>query len=229
MVEAGVDIDMDMGYKDISILENEEQFLGRINRSNSKINSIVYFFDMADEMKIYRQNAAEYSSLRNEKRQNELTEKDFQTYYEEKIQAIKNTNKSIFKGYNLFLDLLCKRKYEQISKHMELINDEIEYVDIFLSRVIVTKNGNIYGHEVWENYKEILEDNIMDYSEKYVKLFNIKVKMTNFMYKIPKNKLKDISSYNDKVGNIFYFEDGEQYLEKGRLNLRKDIFGSDFI
>lgn len=34
VVEAGVDIDMDLGYKNISKLENEEQFLGRINRAS---------------------------------------------------------------------------------------------------------------------------------------------------------------------------------------------------
>lgn len=33
VIEAGVDIDMDIGYKDISLLDSEEQFLGRINRS----------------------------------------------------------------------------------------------------------------------------------------------------------------------------------------------------
>lgn len=33
VVEAGVDIDMDIGYKNISKLDSEEQFMGRINRS----------------------------------------------------------------------------------------------------------------------------------------------------------------------------------------------------
>lgn len=36
IVEAGVDIDMDIGYKDISKLDSEEQFLGRIARSGIK-------------------------------------------------------------------------------------------------------------------------------------------------------------------------------------------------
>lgn len=33
VIEAGVDIDMDIGYKNISKLDSEEQFIGRINRS----------------------------------------------------------------------------------------------------------------------------------------------------------------------------------------------------
>ena len=34
---------MDLGYKDISILENEEQFLGRINRSAKKEKAKAFF------------------------------------------------------------------------------------------------------------------------------------------------------------------------------------------
>lgn len=42
VVEAGIDIDMDIGYKDISKLDSEEQFIGRINR-NFKRKGVVYF------------------------------------------------------------------------------------------------------------------------------------------------------------------------------------------
>ena len=53
MIEAGVDIDMDIGYKDISRLDSEEQFMGRINRS-AKRRGTVYFFDMDDAGKSMR-------------------------------------------------------------------------------------------------------------------------------------------------------------------------------
>lgn len=53
VIEAGVDIDMDIGYKDISRLDSEEQFMGRINRSCKKENCIVYFFNYDDAGKIY--------------------------------------------------------------------------------------------------------------------------------------------------------------------------------
>ena len=43
VIEAGVDIDMDVGYKNISLLDSEEQFLGRINRS-CKRKGMAYFF-----------------------------------------------------------------------------------------------------------------------------------------------------------------------------------------
>jgi len=54
VIEAGVDIDMDLGFKDISTLDSEEQFMGRINRSCKKENAKVYFFDIDDVSKIYK-------------------------------------------------------------------------------------------------------------------------------------------------------------------------------
>lgn len=44
-IEAGVDIDMDFGFKDISFIYNEEQFIGRINRSSTK-KKILRFFSL---------------------------------------------------------------------------------------------------------------------------------------------------------------------------------------
>lgn len=41
-MEAGIDIDMDIGFKDISMVDNDEQFMGRINRSCKRGNSIFF-------------------------------------------------------------------------------------------------------------------------------------------------------------------------------------------
>ncbi|MDU4660488.1 MAG: CRISPR-associated helicase Cas3', partial [Clostridium butyricum] len=54
VIEAGVDIDMDIGYKDISKLDSDEQFMGRINRSCRK-NGEVYFFNLDKTDKIYKE------------------------------------------------------------------------------------------------------------------------------------------------------------------------------
>ena len=55
VIEAGVDIDMDIGYKDISKLDSEEQFMGRINRSCKEDGKgIVYFFNLNKATNIYK-------------------------------------------------------------------------------------------------------------------------------------------------------------------------------
>ena len=54
VIEAGIDIDMDLGYKDISLFDSEEQFLGRINRS-CKNKGEAYFFNLINASIIYRE------------------------------------------------------------------------------------------------------------------------------------------------------------------------------
>lgn len=53
VVEAGVDIDMDLGFKNRSIIDSEEQLAGRVNRNVNKINCMVYLFELDDASVIY--------------------------------------------------------------------------------------------------------------------------------------------------------------------------------
>lgn len=78
VIEAGVDIDMDIGYKDISRLDSEEQFIGRINRSCRK-DGVVYFFNMDDAKGIYRKDVRvdTDNTLMNEEIRQVLNSKDF--------------------------------------------------------------------------------------------------------------------------------------------------------
>ena len=76
-IEAGVDIDMDIGFKDISFLDSEEQFMGRINRSNKKRNSIVYFFNLDDARNIYKNDRRIGYGLNKDESKQWLEEKEF--------------------------------------------------------------------------------------------------------------------------------------------------------
>lgn len=54
VVEAGVDIDMDLGFKNRSIIDSEEQLAGRVNRNVNKRDCKVYLFDLDDAGVIYK-------------------------------------------------------------------------------------------------------------------------------------------------------------------------------
>ena len=54
VVEAGVNIDMDLGFKDTSLIDSDEQLAGRVNRNAKKDNSKVYLFNLDKEDNIYR-------------------------------------------------------------------------------------------------------------------------------------------------------------------------------
>lgn len=220
VVEAGVDIDMDIGYKDISMLENEEQFLGRIGRSALKNDAVAYFFDMADEKKIYK-NSQDILTLRNKDRRKDLETKDFSRYFALKLQKAKNDRDEY--AYINFEKDLVKLNFEKISKHMELIDDNRQMIELFLNRNLRINGKEIKGSEIWNQYTILIENKDMDYSKKIVKLSEKKAQMSDFLYRITKRDfVKYIGKANDIIGNLVYIEDGEKYIYKERLNYKDE-------
>lgn len=227
VVEAGVDIDMDIGYKDISMLENEEQFLGRIGRSALKNDAVAYFFDMADEKKIYK-NSQDILTLRNKDRRKDLETKDFSRYFALKLQKAKNDRDEY--AYINFEKDLVKLNFEKISKHMELIDDNRQMIELFLNRNLKIDEKEINGSEIWDQYVNLIENKDMDYSEKIVKLSEKKAQMSDFLYRITKRDfIKYIGKANDIIGNLVYIEDGESYIYNERLSYKDENDGFEDI
>lgn len=220
VIEAGVDIDMDIGYKDISLLDSEEQFLGRINRSCKKKGD-VYFFDLDQYQMIYRGDFRVGSSLNlNDKDMREiLLNKDFSVYYDRVMKTIQrnrnqNTNED---GLDCFFkQKVYKLDFPEISRTMKLIDDDFWSIDVVLCRKIELEDGSVLdGWEVWNRYKELLQDNDMDYSRKQVKLIEVRSQLSYFIYKLKGNV--DIQ-YNDIIGELRCIEDASDYFRDGKLD-----------
>lgn len=208
ILESGLDIDSDLGFKDISALENEEQFMGRINRNNLKKDSTIYFFDMFDERKIYK-DLDKNLTLKNKDRKKDLLNKDFTNYFNIKINKAKIRKNLTYKD---FLKDLKENNFENIKKHMVLI-DSYDKINLYL--------GN---KELWDEYKNLFFDKSLKYSEKKIKLFNKRIKLNENVFEISKNNFKKyIKSFDDKIGDIYFIEDYEKYLLKSRLNLKGNI------
>ncbi|MCQ8213453.1 CRISPR-associated helicase Cas3' [Cetobacterium somerae] len=224
VIEAGVDIDMDVGYKNISILDSEEQFLGRVNRSCKKSGK-VYFFEIDKPKDVYKNDVrSDYeNTLNSDKIKKILINKDFKEYYNQIIaslnkEAIKMNTKNIDKFKK---DSLFTLNFKNISERLKLI-EKREDVSIFLNREINIDNKTIKGYEVWHEYKELLENNAISYSEKRVKLSNLMEKMDYFIYKVKTlNK-----SYSDNIGNIFYIENTTDYFIEfnGKMKFNREKF-----
>ena len=225
VIEAGVDIDMDIGYKDISKLDSEEQFLGRINRSCGKNCGKVFFFDLDDARKIYSDGDLRMNldfTLLRAKMRDVLESKNFNPYYSEimkHLQADMNCSFNNSKNLDLFFqESVQALNFPKVAERMKLIEDSNWDMSVYLARDIEVENEQLSGTDIWEQYKTLLQDYSMEYSEKQVKLSEVTSKMNYFIYQIKKNS--DLCP-NDKVGEIYYIEDGECFFVDGRLDRKK--------
>ncbi|HBG0236863.1 TPA: CRISPR-associated helicase Cas3, partial [Clostridioides difficile] len=221
VVEAGVDIDMDLGFKDISTIDSDEQFLGRINRSCKKLNSKVYFFNLDDASKIYKKDVRKerHLTLNEESNRKIILDKDFEKYYDKIIARIEeNKHKHNDKNIEVFIkDIVGNLNFTEVKKWMALIPDLKEYT-IFLNTIVKDESGNmIVGSDVWYEYISLLKNDNVEYSEKRVKMSEIMEKLDYFTYKVQKFD----NSFNDLVGDIFYIDDGSKYFTEGKFDRSK--------
>lgn len=220
VVEAGVDIDFDAGFKDISILDAEEQFMGRINRSCKKSDCVVYFFNLDKTNDIYKKDERTEVTLKDLKIQNLLRNKDFSEYYKFVLEKVEDKSKR-----NTAENLEDFRKndlqsldFQKIKNRLELLKDDNCYT-VFLNRTIELDDGKeLIGSEVWEKYQELLQNFEMSYAQKQIELSKINKEISYFTYSVR----QITQNYADVIGDIYYFENGEDYLtEDGKFDREK--------
>lgn len=232
VIEAGVDIDMDIGYKDISLLDSEEQFLGRINRSCKKSGD-VYFFDLDRPQTIYRDDYRmnESLTLKSKEMRSVLLNKSFSQYYL-RVMNIMKDNKNDSTDENgldyFFNENVSKLKFPEVSKKMKLIEEDYWSINVVLCRKKEMEGGIILdGWKVWNTYKELLQNNEIDYAKKQVKLIEIKSQLNYFVYQIKSSA--DIQ-YNDIIGELRCVEDASEFFVDGKLDRdRIDMLSYDFL
>lgn len=225
VIEAGVDIDMDIGFKNISILDAEEQFLGRINRSCKKSNCEVYFFKLDKGNSIYKddERVFENLTLENIEMREILENKDFDKFYNIVLKELEIESKKLNENnLNEFKEnKLLYLNFKSIYERMKLIDEKIGTKLLFLARNIKKDNEIILGNEVWNNLKKVFLNKEMSYAERRVKLSEIMEKVDLFTYNIPSFLLSNIS-FNDSLGkDIIFIENGEEFFINGKFDRSK--------
>ena len=216
VIEAGIDLkNIDIGFKNISKLDSEEQFMGRVNRSNIK-NGIVYFFIFDEAKAIYKKDARlnDELTVKSEDMRILLKNKKFDVYYRRVMEMIRSQNESsqMNKNINEFFIQVMKLNAPLISDRMKLIDDEDWCCTVFLNRKLTLINGEILdGERIWKEYKQLmLNKSNYEYAEWRVKLSIIKSKMNYFTYQISK---RNSFPYTEQLGEIFYVHESGQYFE----------------
>ena len=218
LIEAGVDIDVDVGYKNISGLDNEEQFLGRINRSCKKSGK-AYFFYLTDAKKVYKNSVIIENKLNlfSDEMKDVLENKNFDIFYSKVLEILKRKAKEKINNDN-FETIIFNKKFRLLKERMQLIEEQDDKKTYFFNRALTDEEieeigENIDGSEVWERYVEILKEE--NYAKKIVELSKIREKMMYFLYEVKKNTELN---YSDIKGSIIYIDDGDKYFTDGVYN-----------
>jgi len=226
VVEAGVDIDMDIGFKDKSLLDNEEQFAGRVNREAKKPQSKVYLFKLDHEYHVYGKDLR-YKMMKTEKEIIEnyeriLKEKDFDLLYRLVTDYIDKMNRDPFTGglahYKAYLQ---KLNFQKVDSKFKIIdnNSYSVYVPLKISAEAMKddlpflKDLGIYndekevcGEKVWNAYKSIIKNDEQEFFAKKIDLKRIYGVMSNFMFSVYEKQWEALQTYADleEISDILY-------------------------
>ena len=129
--------------------------------------------------------------------------------------SVKNTEENLEYFRKNILQTL---DFEEIQKRLKLLKDENTFT-IFLNRVIKIDDGKeLVGSEIWQKYKNLLNNFDIGYAEKQIELSKLNQEISYFTYSVR----KIIQNYNDVIGDIYYFENGEDFLtDDGKFDREK--------
>lgn len=239
VVEAGVDIDMDLGFKDKSLIDSEEQIAGRINRNANKKSCKLYIFDCNAEKTIYGGDDR-YKLVKDfvsEEYQKILETKDFDYLYNRIIERIQQKNKSVFMvNLNDMLDSIMKLDCSAVNKSFEIIDRQnysifipleidAKLIDDKLLRIAekfgLVSNGYLSGECVWRKYEEILKNQDADFVTDRIMLDKIQSLMSQFTISIfPESKdAEQLQIYGEEKYGYLYLESyDEVYTFENGIN-----------
>lgn len=233
VIEAGVDIDMDLGFKDSSLIDSDEQLAGRINRNASKDNCVVYIFDCDNAKTIYGKDTRYKVQQTDQEIYDDyrkiLVEKQFHSLYEkvfaEKRKRMQTNLHASGQYYQYFLEF----DFWKIHNEFVLIenNDSqqlfipikipIEYFEnekiLYQMDVLSEDKEFVDGQKVFNVYINIIKGEYDDFVLKQIDLKQIGAIMSQFCISVYKNQLESIKNMLDP----YFSKYGFQYLSNYEL------------
>lgn len=227
VVEAGVDIDMDLGFKDRSLIDSDEQLAGRINRNASKENCIVYLFDCDKTSTIYGSDSR-YKVQQTDKEIFDdykaiLIKKQFYALYEKVFEEKrKKMNSNLFAEgyyYQYFKDFDFSKLHNEF-KLIENNDSQRLFIPICipvsffennsdLERMgVLTKNReDVDGFKVFDYYEHYIRCEFEGFVDKKIEMKKIGSIMSQFCISVYKNQIDTISTFlnpeKSKLGFMF--------------------------
>ncbi|MBF0378416.1 MAG: CRISPR-associated helicase Cas3' [Desulfamplus sp.] len=208
LVEAGVDIDVDVVYRDMAPLDSIFQSCGRCNRNNhGKSVSEVKLYMLTDGKKAY--NSYIYDNVLIDvsseilKSKSIFEEKEFlslsKCYFEKMVQRNKGSESE--KIVQNIGQLLLNSAFVKDKNNSEPIFKLIDSFPV-ISAFIEADNE---AKEILTRYEEIKETIYSDQFEKRIALKEIYRKMSPYLINIPEQSAKK-SGYDETLGKVWFIK-----------------------
>ena len=248
VIEAGVDIDMDIGFKDRSLIDSEEQLAGRINREANKTGSKLYIFDYYQTKNIYGKDYRYKIQSTDEWIDKNylyiLQNKNYQALYQRINEQLKIENQDVFDERSQYWQYFKILNLKKINQEFKLIDQETQ--SMFIPMEINKKHFNkrdmeafelypnekdmISGEAVFRRYIELVENKESDFVSKNINLKKIAGIMAQFIISVFPNQVKKLKEYTDpeeKYGYIYLLNWQDVYSYQSGFDMEKikeDIF-----
>lgn len=164
VVEAGVDIDMDLGFKNVSLIDSDEQLAGRVNRNVKKKNCEVYLFQINKPGILYkndRRYAVTRDKISSAEHEEILRTKNFEKLYDLVFERIDKQNKMEgIDNFNTYHDYIKKLDFQNVHDKFKLIENRNLSIFVPLSLPISIENEEGKSEEIFsQNELTFLEKN----------------------------------------------------------------------
>ncbi|MDD4752666.1 MAG: CRISPR-associated helicase Cas3' [Desulfitobacteriaceae bacterium] len=162
VVEAGVDIDMDLGFKDQSLVDSDEQLAGRINRNVNKSACKLYLFN-CDNSEILYKGDKRFQLMQGElsgKEKEILQSKNFDLMYDCVMQKIDKQNDRLYQiGFSDFRNYLRMLDFPEIDYNFQIINQQSTLVFVPMPLPVYVPGTN----QTERNFSEKEVNFLVDY------------------------------------------------------------------
>ncbi len=211
VVEAGVDIDMDLGFKNQSLIDSDEQLAGRINRNVNKKDCELYLFKVNEPSVLYNKDKRYQATkkIRNEYAEI-LNNKDFDRLYQIVLKDIDEWNEKLFaSGFQDYLSNITNLNFQETNKKFQLI--EQKNISVFVplpvpadtfsknelkflkeANILPNAEDKIEGSKVFDLYINLIENKSPDFITQKVSLKILQGILSKFVFSI----------FDDSKGNI---------------------------
>ncbi|WP_304125730.1 CRISPR-associated helicase Cas3' [Methanosphaera cuniculi] len=208
LIEAGVDINVDIIYRDFTTIDSIIQTAGRCNRNNTKTKGEVNIIKLENE------NQKQYNTYIYDSTLLHLTEKLTQQYTQ--ISEKQFNQKTIKQYYNQAKNMKSTDESENIiqslekleltqTKNFNLIEENIQKIDIFIEQ-------DEEATEIWKKYQQIQQNNELKNYDKKREYKKIQNQFKNYIISVDSKKIGTTPEEN----GIFYVpkEDLERKYDK---------------